>query len=177
MVPWVRIARITGALALIAGGGAAGVYLQGRLLGVIGLLVGGCLAFAVLFLTSPTCDRCGSLRINRLNGAPEKCSRCGYVHGASTENVVLTDSLVKPQDRVQKPGSNGWLSTLRAFSLGVFLLGVGIVIYSVMGLTVPSPLDPTTWDAKNTWRIFVSIFGLALNTLGLMIYIVSYKLA
>lgn len=177
MAPWVRMLRIVGALVVIAGGGAAGVYLEGQLLGAVGLLVGGCLAFTALFLTTPTCDECGSLRINRINSAPQKCSRCGHIHGGSAENVVLTDPFAQAPDRIEKPAGNGWLKTLRGFSLGVFLLGVGIVIYAVMGLTVPNALDPSTWNAQNTWRIFISIFGLALNTVGLMIYIISYKLA
>jgi ribosomal protein S27AE len=177
MSAWVRLGRYIGALGLVASGAAAGLYMEGRLLGTVGLLVGGCLAFGALFLTSPTCDRCGSMRINHINDAPPKCGRCGHVHGGSTESVVLTDPIAEPPRPIQRPDGRRWLSTLRAFSLGIFVLGVAVVVYSVMGLTVPDPLDPQTWNAENTWRLFVAIFGLALNTLGLMIYIISYKLS
>lgn len=177
MNPWVRMLRIGGTLALVLGGGAAGVYVEGELLGAVGLLVGGCLAFAALFLTTPTCDRCGSLRINRINNSPMKCGRCGHVHGGSTQNVVLTDPTTRSRSRVERPDGRRWLGTLRVFSLVVFLLGVGIVVYSLMGLTVPHLLEPSTWSATNAFRIVISIFGLALNTVGLMIYIISYKLS
>jgi hypothetical protein len=177
MSSWVRTARIMGPLALVAGGGVAGVYLQGQFLGAVGILVGGCLAFAALFLTTPTCDRCGSPRVNRINSSPVKCGRCGHVHGDTTKNVVLTAPLDDANEYVKRPDGQRWLGTLRAFSLGVFLLGVGVVIYAMMGMTVPNALDPETWNAQNTWNILISIFGLALNTVGLMIYIISYKLA
>jgi hypothetical protein len=177
MSAWVRLGRYLGALLLIAGGAGTGLYWEGQLLGIVGLLVGTCVAFAALFVTSPTCDRCGSMRINRINDAPAKCGRCGYVHGGSTETVILSDPLAEPTGSIKRPDGRRWLSTLRAFSLGVFVLGVLIVIYSVTTLTIPDPLEPATWDATNTWQIIVSIFGLALNTVGIMVYIVSYKLS
>ncbi|WP_336136100.1 hypothetical protein [Natronomonas amylolytica] len=177
MSAWVRLGRYVGAFGLVTGGAAAGLYVEGQLLGTVGLLVGGCLAFAALFLTSPRCDRCGSMRINRINDAPPKCGRCGHVHGGAGEPVVLTDPMAEPPHPIDRSDGRRWLVTLRAFSLGIFVLGVLVVVYSVVGLTIPDPLNPETWNAENTWRIFVSIFGLGLNTLGLMVYIISYKLS
>jgi hypothetical protein len=177
MNPWVRMGRIAAIGALAVGPAAAGIYVQGRILGVVGLLVGGSLAFAVLFLTAPTCDECGSPRVNRINDSPLKCGRCGHIHGGKTRNVVLTDPTVRAGNRVERPDGSRWVKTLRAFAFGVFGVGVAVVVYAVMGLTVPTAFDPETWSAANTWRLLTAIFGLGMNTVGLMIYIISYRLS
>lgn len=177
MNPWVRMARLAATVALVVGCSAVGLHYGGQSLGVVGLLAGGSLAFALLFLTTPTCDECGSLRVNRINSSPLKCGRCGYLHDDTTEHVVLTDPLIRTGDSdATRPDGSGWLGTLRLFALGGFGIGVVVIVYSITGLAPPNLFDPETWNAATAWRIMIAVFGLALNTVSLMVYIISYEL-
>lgn len=177
MVLWRRVGRVLALLVLVVGGTAVGMHLQGGLLATVGFLLGSALAFGIWFLTLPRCDNCGSLRLNQIDTSPAKCVDCGHIHHGHTENIAITDPT--PTRRTTSgpaPETGRWMSLLRSFALGTFLLGAGIVMVSIWGLTTPDLLDPATWEAGHTWRIIVAIFGLSLNTVGLMVYVISHKL-
>lgn len=175
MAPPTRFFRLLLGIGSIAGASALGWFLGGAALAVVAFFAVSCVVVGVSFLLRPRCDNCGSVQLDRLGHSPLRCRVCGHVQSARRVDPTVEEPRPKPPANPSRQQELGY-PMLQAFSLLVFLVGVGFAVYSVASFSPPPLSDPSAWQTIWDGQATYGIVGLALTTIGLLLYIESLNL-